>query len=145
MEKRKRWIKLLKRENRDKTEWKPAGSDRVCSEHFVDKIPTEANPDPTICLGYNLPKTSSRRTLFRHPLPERSQPTFQSAPFLSPPSSPNNSTDNISTSPMFTPPADDHQYCRNSDKTQCLACFDKGQLIKSSTKKSHCYHWRIKS
>ena len=34
------------------TPWKPCSSDRVCSEHFVDGIPIEQNPNPTLKLGY---------------------------------------------------------------------------------------------
>ena len=32
---RKNWIRALKRRNKDKTEWKPSESDRVCSIHLV--------------------------------------------------------------------------------------------------------------
>ena len=46
------WIKALKRENKDKTAWLPRNSDRVCSIHFIDGIPTAANPVPTLHLGY---------------------------------------------------------------------------------------------
>ena len=73
--KRNKWVKLLKRVNQDKAEWKPSNSDRVCSEHFVDKIPSETNPDPTMHLGYDLPKNApSRRKLFRHPPPTKEKP-----------------------------------------------------------------------
>ena len=33
--------------------WIPKPSDRVCSNHFVDKEPTPDHPDPTIHLGYD--------------------------------------------------------------------------------------------
>ena len=45
-------IKVLKRENKDKTAWLPRNSDRVCSIRFIDDIPTAANPVPTLHLGY---------------------------------------------------------------------------------------------
>ena len=32
---RNKSIRALKRQNKDKTEWKPSESDRVCSIHFV--------------------------------------------------------------------------------------------------------------
>ena len=32
---RNKWIRALKRQNKDKTEWKPSESDRICSIHFV--------------------------------------------------------------------------------------------------------------
>ena len=32
---RNKWIRALKRQNKDKTEWKPSESDRVCSIQFV--------------------------------------------------------------------------------------------------------------
>ena len=32
---RNKWIRALKRQNKDKTEWKPSESDRVCSIHLV--------------------------------------------------------------------------------------------------------------
>ena len=58
-DKRFKWVELLKRENIDKSEWVPSKSDRVCSEHFVDKIPTVSNPDPTLKLGYKKTKKNS--------------------------------------------------------------------------------------
>ena len=53
-EKRQRWVWVMKRMNEDKSKWEPADSDRVCSEHFVDREPTAANPDPTLNLGYHV-------------------------------------------------------------------------------------------
>ena len=51
-EKRQDWIQLLNRVKSDKSEWKPCGNDRVCSEHFVDGIPTVENPNLTLKLGF---------------------------------------------------------------------------------------------
>ena len=39
-EKRKLWIKALKRENKFKTAWLPRNSDIVCSIHLIDGIPS---------------------------------------------------------------------------------------------------------
>ena len=55
----------------DNKERKPRGNDRVCSEHFVDGIPTVENPNPTLKLGYELKQTKPRRTLFREPLTKK--------------------------------------------------------------------------
>ena len=62
-EKRKLWIKALKRENKGKAAWLPKNSDRVCSIHFVDGIPTAANPVPTLHLGYEKEVPKSRRVV----------------------------------------------------------------------------------
>ena len=70
-EKREKWIRLLRRIMQSKTPWKPGNNDRVCSEHFVDGIPTEVNPDPTLKLGYELPVSKPRRELFKHTVIEK--------------------------------------------------------------------------
>ena len=64
-ERRKQWITLTKRETLKKTHWTPKPSDRVCSEHFVDKIPTPENPFPSLKLGYTTEEKPKRRELFR--------------------------------------------------------------------------------
>ena len=74
MEKRKLWIKALKRENKDNTAWLPRNSDRVCSIHFIDGIPSSATLyiqlyNPT--LGYEKEVPKSRRELFRQPLQKK--------------------------------------------------------------------------
>ena len=70
-EEKELWIKALKRENKDKTAWLPGCSDRVCSIHFIDGIPTAANPVPTLHLGYEKEVPKSRRELFRQPLQKK--------------------------------------------------------------------------
>ena len=70
-EKRKLWIKALKREKKNKTAWLPGYSDRVCSIHFIDGIPTAANPVPILHLGYEKEVPKSRRELFRQPLQKK--------------------------------------------------------------------------
>ena len=40
----------------------------VCSENFVDGIPTPAHPDQLLKMGYDVPSKKSRRELFRHPV-----------------------------------------------------------------------------
>ena len=64
----------MRRTNFDNSSWKPKKSDRVCSVHFVDNIPTVNNPDPSLHLGYEKKKDlPSRRTLLKHPLPSKAQ------------------------------------------------------------------------
>ena len=64
-DKRLKWIHIIRRVNPHTSAWYPKDSDRVCSEHFLDKIPTAANPDPTLKLGYERNKTKARRSLYR--------------------------------------------------------------------------------
>ena len=47
---RARWIRAVNRVSEKKTKWEPGSSDRICSAHFVDGIPTPLNPDPSIKL-----------------------------------------------------------------------------------------------
>ena len=61
----------MKRENITKTLWMPLESDRVCSIHFLDGVPTNANPDPTLYLGYDATcKKPRRKYLDNHFLPK---------------------------------------------------------------------------
>ena len=69
---RNKWIRALKRQNKDKTEWKPSESDRVCSIHFIGSA-YEANSDPTLNLGYEVEEKKARRTLIRQPFPKKSK------------------------------------------------------------------------
>ena len=62
-------IKALRKEFINKTLWQPTGSYRVCFIHFVDGIPSTANPRPTLCLGDEIEAKKSRRNLFKHPAP----------------------------------------------------------------------------
>ena len=58
-EKRKLWVKALKRENKE-TAWLPGYSDRVCSIHFIDGILAAA---PTLNLVYEKEAPKSRRVV----------------------------------------------------------------------------------
>ena len=64
---RNKWIRALKRQNKDKTEWKPSESDRDCFIHFVGSA-YEANSALTLNLGYEVEEKKARRTLIRPPL-----------------------------------------------------------------------------
>ncbi|XP_065642488.1 uncharacterized protein LOC136074115 [Hydra vulgaris] len=68
--KKEQWISQLRREgNKKGSAWKPGTADRVCSDHFVDKIPTVMNPNPTINMCFYQPEQKKpRRTLMKHPI-----------------------------------------------------------------------------
>ena len=57
---RNEWIRALKRQNKDKTEWKPSVGDKVCSIHLV-RGACEAEEKKT------------RRTLIRQHFPKKSK------------------------------------------------------------------------
>ena len=61
----KQWIKLIKRTTSRNTNWKPGQSDMVCSKHFVDGIPTNENPFPTMNMGYEKTPICSRHKLMQ--------------------------------------------------------------------------------
>ena len=69
---RNKWIRALKRQNKEKTQWKPSESDRVCSIHFTGSV-YEANSNPTLNLGYEVKEKKARRTLIRQPFPKKSK------------------------------------------------------------------------
>ena len=62
------WIQALKRENPKRTKWNSKSSDRICSLHFVDGLPTKVNPLPTVHKGYDTKRQNNRRPLIKHPL-----------------------------------------------------------------------------
>ena len=70
-ESRERWVRAMKRINQDKTKWEPSDSARVCSHHFVDGVPTLANPDPSVNLGYDIQVVKPRREIQRKPAPNK--------------------------------------------------------------------------
>lgn len=71
--------------------WKPPQNAVVCSKHFVDRMPTEANPLPTIDLGYQLhrelPKGRCRNVL-------QMQKIQEAATLISPEKSPQRDCEN---------------------------------------------------
>ena len=68
-EKRRKWITLINRQKSEsnKTQWIPDSNSKVCSDHFVDGIPTEKNPYPTQKLGYNVGQQLTRIPISRRP------------------------------------------------------------------------------
>ena len=67
---RNKWIRALKRQNKDKTERKPSEHDRVCSIHFVGSAYV-ANSVPTLNLGYAVEDKKEQKTLIRQPFPKK--------------------------------------------------------------------------
>ena len=61
----------MNRVKTDKSPWLPVESDRVCSEHFVDRVPTEKHPNPELKLGYEQKTVKSRRPIVKHDLPPK--------------------------------------------------------------------------
>ena len=142
-EKRELWIKLMKRETVKRTAWQPKDSDRVCSEHFVDGIPTCKNPNPSLKLGYELNQRSERRKLFRNAPVKNKPPSIvtaeSSSSLLSPPQSPPLPQEKSKQHFINTPSANiplhqtDHTYhaTQQSKKEYCLSCSTKSSLISS--------------
>ena len=122
-EKREKWIGQLRRENKDKTTWKPCDSDRVCSDHFVDGEPTVTYPFPELKLGYEKQIPQPRRKIFKHPaLPKKAKKhiaaeTVQtSSPFRTPP---RENQEQHSEFPL------EHQYCLLLGREKCGGCVYK--------------------
>ena len=59
---RSKWIRALKRQDKDKTEWKPSESDRVCSIHIAGSA-YEANSVPTLNLVHEIEEKEARKDL----------------------------------------------------------------------------------
>ena len=127
MDKRKIWIKLLKRQTASKGLWQPRHSDRVCSLHFVDGIPTCENPYPSLNLGYSNDKpVLKRRQLFRKPLEEKAKSTISSATVTLP----NSFAPDVPTV-LLSPPSSptqtehthiDHDYTIQNRNLECSNC-----------------------
>ena len=141
------WIRAMKRENEDRTEWLPKDSDRVCSKHFVDGYPTPAHPLPTIELGYDSNIKKPRRKLTR---------TFQ-PPIKRKKLSNNNSNIELDfgdiddeSGPEFDhtvvehEAVADHSYCKNDSLKKCEDCDSKGHLVSSLVNKINCLSIQVK-
>ena len=132
-DKRKKWVAALKRINKDKS-WKPCSSDRVCSEHFADGIPTSAHPDPSLKMGYDVPSKKSRRELFCLPVAQKWM--FQAAE--KPEAETTYIEDEVDMSFVSTPSSSmsvvsfEHSYTSSNPREKCIS---KSVLIKSLTRK----------
>ena len=126
-EKRESWIRSLNRETKCRKPWKPCSSDRICSDHFVDGIPTESNPDPTLKLGFEaLPRPMPRRALLKVPIEKKQHSVDQSATALSSTTvlaaeeNQNENNEDVSARsrlPLHVPP--DHCYAMSEIQTLC--------------------------
>ena len=151
-EARSRWIQALKRVNKDKSAWKPCSSDRVCSEHLVDGVPTTANPDPTLKLGYDKPVKKTRRSLFRAPsLPKQKAAACADEQEMDVDTGdiePTNVT--ITNTSMFSPASShssirlDHSYIATPHTATCEKCVDKTALINSLVTKVNKLSLQVK-
>ena len=110
----------------------------VCSIHFIDGIPTAANPVPTLHLGYEKEVPKSRRELFRQPL-QKKRKTEKNQQILTD-TKENCSNDEINidcgcenTSSII---ATEHSYCKLESANVCLTCVDKSNLIELIVKKT---------
>lgn len=138
-EKRDHWVRLLRREGRKKgIAWEVGTADRVCSDHFVDKIPTSAYPDPSLNMGYDQPDIKKpRRTLFKYSKPslpcsskEQHEPLNLSIEIPE--------INNAMNTELLSPTFSEHSYCSVPSSTttiRCSTCEDKTLLIKSYVKK----------
>ena len=107
----------------------PKNSDRICSLHFVDGIPTKANPLSTMHMDYDTKRQKTRRPLFKHPLPVKKTRVEEGEMEIGIINNEVNqieSTTKLSLSVLL----DDHSYCCHKDSPKCLACVDQRNLIK---------------
>jgi len=154
-EHRQRWINAMKRENINKTLWMPKDSDRVCSLHFLDGVPTNANPDPTLYLGYDATCKKPRRKLFREPLSSKRLKRSTSASNISsteePPSTEevqqqagdSYDSDNDNEQPMYSP-LSEHSYTKTPLTKDCNKCADKSHLINALVRKVNSLSLQVK-
>nr|XP_047146284.1 uncharacterized protein LOC124819119 [Hydra vulgaris] len=162
---REKWKILLKREGKNRKKWNPCDSDRVCSIHFVDGIPTIANPHPTLHMGYNCTDIKTRRSLYKR-FPKSN---FSASIGISTDNKMNNYTTKDSTSELFNtsvkselcntselyntnnddtiylpPPSCEHSYARHSLLNMCEGCNTKTSLIDSLVKKINSMNISLK-
>ena len=134
-ESRKKWVALMKRQTQKKTAWTPCPSDRVCSDHFVDGIPTPENPFPSLKLGYSVEEKPKRKERTARKASTKDQGPSSLA-LLSPPQSPPSvgavlrsasSSNAVATSLPQRQPSSNHDHCYYS--TTCVDCKKKNVLI----------------
>ena len=124
------WIQALKRENPNRTKWTPKNSDRTCSLHFVDGIPTMVGKSTANhAYGLRYKKTqNSTPSLFKHPLTAkkiRVEEGEMEIGIINNEVNQIESTTKLSSSVVL----DNHSYCWHKDTQKCLACVDQRNLI----------------
>ena len=120
-EKRKLWIKALKRENKDKTAWLHGYSDRVCSVHFIDGIPTAANPVPTLRLRKRSSKIQERVVLPAAPKERKTEKDQQTLTDTTENCSNDKININCGCENTSSIIAIKHLYCKLESANQCLS------------------------
>ena len=138
---RSKWVALLRRETPSKGKWEPCKSDRVCSDHFVDKEPTAENPEPTQNLGYEKQlRVKARRTLHKNSLPQKDMHEHSSMDIIPPQACQEPFIDDTSfdqeasapiNEPIFSPTSSEHSYTFTSSSKPCESCESKSNLIDS--------------
>ena len=123
-DKRKHWIAVMKRETNKKTAWAPRPSDRVCSDHFVDGIPTPENPFPSLKLGYDIQEKPKRREITKYSTTSNKGKTSKS---------PGPSSSILLSPPQSPPPPPSPPTCQNS------ASISNTQLPLNNIGDEHCY------
>ena len=138
---RNKWItRTLKRQNKDKTEWKPSESDRINSIYFAGSA-YEANSVATLNLGHKFKEWKARRISIRTNLPKKSEIKEKDV----------NDEDYVVPLPIFfttesqstvtcstpynwsvTPSASlDHSYCMNEENMSLPSYLDLSDEIKA--------------
>ncbi|XP_065665448.1 uncharacterized protein LOC136086880 [Hydra vulgaris] len=138
--KREQWVSQLRREgNKKGSAWKPGTADRVCSDHFVDKIPTVMNLNPTINMGFYQPEQKKpRRTLMKHPITSlpcssKMQPV---EPLLTEKSIVTEFSSLSFNADVLSPILSDHTYSLSLPQLNyCTSCEYKSSLITSYVSK----------
>ncbi|XP_078685984.1 uncharacterized protein LOC144918813 [Branchiostoma floridae x Branchiostoma belcheri] len=119
---RQKWIRLVCRKsetNRNKI-WVPNADSRICSIHFVDSEPTQANPYPTLHMGTL--NTSSMPKPRKAPTPRRLVDTTTKKVLAKNCTTEKNSTDtSVSSFPGHIHVNHDHDY-DVSQKQECKTC-----------------------
>lgn len=140
---RQRWVQAMKRETEGKKKWLPGVDDRVCSEHFIDGMPTLENPDPTLKLGYDVPPKKERRPLKRN----EGFPVTRNVKKRK-----NNNNSKVSAKKtlhdeygtdlnegfdtgMDENVPNEHSYCKVDKSNDCATCADQSEVIKSLVNK----------
>ena len=107
--------------------WTPKSSDRICSLHFVDGMPTKVNLLPTMHMGYDTKRQKTRLPFFEHPLPAKKTRVEQGEMEIG---IINNEVNQIEWTTKLSSLVvlDDHSYCWQKDTPKCLACADQRNL-----------------
>ena len=133
-----RTVKYGKHESHHKKgdRWKSSPNDRICSIHFVDGVPTPANPLPTLHMGHtNIPKPNKTRKepAVRTPLVssrKRKQPA-QSSDIPDNENAPQSETNVTNNQPdiVSSPSLSDHNYHATPCACANPVCIENHSII----------------